>query len=566
MKDLDVLLDLTRRHNNSGAGRIDLVASNAWVSAYARLALASGLSNSYCIGFPGNRWYGGCTYIDMIEREVVGLATELFGAEHAAVQFLSGMQANIGAYNALLAPGDKVVAASVHHGGHYSHGLDGPLRLFSAKLIEAPFDPAIYNFDLEGLREVFAREQPQLIIVGWSEFLFPHPLPEIRELCDRYGVRLMYDMSHVAGLIAGGAFQPDVGRLADIVTSSTGKSLHGPDHGMLLYNDASLERGIKDAIMPLLTSNTHAHELAAMGIALAELKAFGGDYARQVVANTKALGAALDERGVNVLYGDLGYSESHTLLVAHDHANTAMNLLDTAGITCNTAPLPSDPPGELGLRLGTQVLTRRGMREPQMRLIADAIARLLLEGEDPLHVGYEFVRPLAKSFRHADFSFDDTFSLPNDWQESPYRPHGVPAVADMAALVPAFSSLSLSDIAGLAGKLEVVELTPPERLLAVGEPADAVFFIVEGTLAIRDEQSTLVAKLGPGDHLGETGVLTHRPRNMSAYAATPTKLLRLAAADFDELLDKSANVRRHFDEYVAALELANRSREAVQPA
>lgn len=560
---VDVLLDLTRRHNEYVAGRIDLIASNAWVSAFARLAMGSALSNNYCIGLPGNRLYGGCSYIDMIEREVVSLASQLFGAEHATVQFLSGMQANIGAYNALLSPGDKVVAAPVRHGGHYSHGPTGPLRFFSPTMLEAPFDPDVYNLDLDALRELFARERPRLLIAGWSEFLFPHPLAELRELCDLYDVRLMYDMSHVAGLIAGGAFQPDAGALADVLTSSTGKSLHAPDHGMLLYNDAALEPAINDAIMPLLTSNTHPHETAAVGIALAEMHAFGRDYARQVVANTKALGAALAARGVDVLYAALGYSDSHTLLVRHDHAQTAMSLLDAAGISSNTAPLPWDASGpDRGLRFGTQVVTRRGLREPQMRQIADAIARLLVDGDDPHHVAYELVRPLAEGFRHADFSFDAHFPLPADWQEASYRPRRIGAVPALAALIPAFSALSLAELDLLSETLRLVTLAESEYLLRTGDAADAVYFIVDGTIAC-STHSTRVAYLGPGDHIGEVGVLTGEPRSLNAYATTPTVLLRLGADDFQDLLDDAPSVRKHFEEYIAAVRLADQARAAA---
>jgi glycine hydroxymethyltransferase len=551
MSEAGVLFDLVRRHNAYAAGRVDLVASNAWVSSRARLALGSALSNSYCIGEPGNRWYGGCAYIDMIEREVVSLATRLFGAEHAAVQFLSGMQANIAAYSALLSPGDKVVAAPVRHGGHYSHGPLGPLRFFSPTLIEAPFDPALYNLDLDGLRRVFARERPRLLIAGWSEFLFPHPLREIRDLCDRYDVRLMYDMSHVAGLVAGGRFQPDAGRLADVLTSSTGKSLHAPDHGMLLYHEASLGPAIDDAIVPLLTSNTHPHELAAVGIALAEMHTFGRDYARQVVANTKVLGAALHERGVKALYRDLGYSESHTLLVECERAQPAMALLDAAGISCNTTPLPWDPPGsDGGLRLGTQVVTRRGMRELQMRQIADAVARLLVEGDDPLRVNYELVRPLAERFRLADYSFDGELS---------------PA-ADLAALVPGFAGLSPEALAQLAPRLDRICLDDGERLFASGEPGDGVFFILDGAIAITDERARRVAQLGPGDHVGEIAVLTGRPRALDAHATCRTTLLRLTGSDFRALLDGSPAVRRHFEEYREALRLADRARAATNAA
>lgn len=397
--------------------RVDLVASNSWVSNWARLSLASLLSNSYCIGLPGERLYGGCEAIDRLESRVLELASELFGPRFGCVQFLSGMQANTAAYNALVKPGDTIVSAPCRHGGHYSHTSNGPLRLFSPRVVAVPFDENCYNIDLERLEKLLAKEQPSLLVVGWSEFLFPHPLPEIRDLCDRQGTRLMYDMSHVAGLLAGGLFQPEAGVYADILTSSTGKSLHAPDHGLCLYKDPSLTAGIHDAVQPLLTSNTHPHELAALGIALAEMKQFGRDYAGQVIRNAQALARYLDQRGVSVLYANHGYTRSHTLLLHCDNADIAFRTLDHAGITVNPCSLPWDEDNQVsGLRLGTQVVTRRGMKEMEMEHVAEAIARLLLHGDNPQNIHHSLVAPLALAFTKVEYSFDDSFPLGSSWQ------------------------------------------------------------------------------------------------------------------------------------------------------
>ena len=414
---LDSVLLCVRRHNEDLASRVDLVASNSWVSNWARLTLASLLSNSYCIGLPGERLYGGCESIDQLESQVLQLATELFGPRFGCVQFLSGMQANFAAYNTLLQPGDTIVSAPCRHGGHYSHNSSGPLRFFSTRVLPVPFDEDCYNIDVERLEKLLAIERPALLVVGWSEFLFPHPLSEIRAICDHHGTRLMYDMSHVAGLLAGGLFQPEAGALADIVTSSTGKSLHAPDHGLCLFNDPSLANGIHDAVQPLLTSNTHPHELAALGVALAEMRQFGRDYAEQVIRNAQALASSLDQRGVSVLYADHGYTSSHTILVRCNAADIAFRTLDLAGITANPCALPWDKDDQVsGLRLGSQVVTRRGMKEEEMDRIAEAIARILLHGDNPEHVHRELVAPLALEFRQVAYSFDDTFPLEGNWQ------------------------------------------------------------------------------------------------------------------------------------------------------
>jgi glycine hydroxymethyltransferase len=299
------------------------------------------------------------------------------------------MQANIAAYDAVLQPGDSVITTPCRHGGHYSHNKDGPLRLYRPRLLPIPFDEHTYNIDTQGLYSLIRKEQPKLLVIGWSEFLFPHPLSQIREVCDKYGTRIMYDMSHVAGLIAGGEFQADAGRMADIVSSSTGKSLHAPDHGLCLYNDDHLTGAINRAVQPLLTSNTHPHEIAALGVALVEMKTFGKDYAKQVIQNAKSLGRSLANKGVHVLYGSQGYTESHTILVQlkDTRSKDYVRLLDQAGITVNLCALPWDKEGqETGLRLG--------------------ISSVIVEGLDVSMVFNELVKPLAEEFDGIAYAFD----------------------------------------------------------------------------------------------------------------------------------------------------------------
>jgi glycine hydroxymethyltransferase len=561
MHDLEHVLDLTRRHNAYLRDRIDLVASNSWISSWARLTMSSLLSNSYCIGLPGNRLYGGCDYIDMVEREVLRLATELFGTRYGVVQFLSGMQANIGAYNAILQPGDTIVTAPGKHGGHYSHNEAGPLRFFSPRILPVPFDARTYNIDVDRLDALLAKEHPKLLVVGWSEFLFPHPLAAIREVCNRHGTKLMYDMSHVAGLLAGGKFQHEAGALADIVTSSTGKSLHAPDHGLCLYNDDGLTKGVLDAVMPLLTSNTHPHELAALGIALAEMQEFGADYAAQVVKNTKALARALAARGIKALYADLDFSESHTVLVEYARADFAVNVLDVAGVSVNACALPWDEGARVtGLRIGTQVVTRRGMKEPEMDRIADAVARVLLHGEDPLVVRHAHVAPLAREFQSVAYSFDGSFPLASDWQEAPYR-KGVPAdAASLALCIPAFHDLPVSAVKELAAEVAVSTAPPGARVLTRGEASDAVYFVANGALEVLGaDDATVIADIGEGDHVGEFGVLKGRARgnHVVVAAGTPAVLLRVEGHAFKALLARHAPVASYFERHLARLESAS---------
>eukprot|EP00520_Triparma_pacifica_P006497 CAMPEP_0118632360 /NCGR_PEP_ID=MMETSP0785-20121206/405_1 /TAXON_ID=91992 /ORGANISM="Bolidomonas pacifica, Strain CCMP 1866" /LENGTH=467 /DNA_ID=CAMNT_0006523129 /DNA_START=740 /DNA_END=2146 /DNA_ORIENTATION=- len=408
---LSSLFDKIISHKRNSLSALDLVASNSFVSDEVRQVLGSNLCNSYCIGLPGERFYGGCSEIDEIELIARNLACEVFGAKYCEVQLLSGMLANIAAYNALLPRlGCTVMASPSKHGGHYSHNAGGPLtRLFGANVVTTPWNPARYNVDVPLLDLAMATHKPTLLILGWSEFLFEHNLSEIRRICDRHGCKIMYDMSHVAGLVAGGKFQKDMMKYADIVTSSTGKSLHSSDHGILLYNDPSFTSAVR---LPLLTSNTHFHETAALSVTLLEAKAFGQNYAAQVAGNSKALAEELTSRNFTILCKDQGFSDSHEIILVlplqvGDGA-TATRLLDLAGVFVNPQELPSDTAisGANGLRLGTQVLTRRGLKEKDMAFVASVFEDVLLKNEKGEDVSNK-VKNYMKNFCEIAYSFSD---------------------------------------------------------------------------------------------------------------------------------------------------------------
>jgi glycine hydroxymethyltransferase len=562
--NLRQILNLTRGHNQYMEQRVDLIASNAWISQFVRLTMASSLPNNYSIGLPGNRLYGGCSYIDMLEREVNRLARTLFPMQHVVVQFLSGMQANIGAYNAVLNKGDTVISAQTRHGGHYSHGPAGPLSFYEPKIVPVPFDESRYNIDVDGLKTVFKRERPKLLITGWSEFLFAHPLAEIRSLCDEHGVYLMFDASHVAGLVAGGVFQPDATQYADIITSSTGKSLHAPDHGMLLFNDLTLQPKILEAVMPLLTSNTHPQEVAALGVAFSEMLEFGSDYARQVVRNSKALGSALQDEGVKVLYGEHGFSDSHTVLAEHSSPDTAVSLLDRAGLLCNGCELPWDGPGRAtGLRLGTQAVTRRGMQEAEMQTIAKAMARILLHGDDPDQVSYTLIRPLSEQFKHTAFSFDIDFPLEEHWYNTPYERYSPETTLDtVRALIP-FADCSTEELELVAGRMERYEIEPSTVVFEKGDQSDGVYFIDHGAVEAVEETEAgprVVSRLEEGGHFGEMGVLSATPRSISVRTSANTVLLKMNAVEFHQTIWELAAVRAYFNKYVTSLQEKDRLR------
>ena len=558
MRELNNLLALVRGHDLYMSSKVDLIASNSCISNFARLALSSTLPNNYCIGLPGARLYGGCTYIDMIEREVHSLLRQIFGnTKHVVVQFLSGMQANIGAYNAILKPNDTIIAAETRHGGHYSHTIRGPLRFYSPRIVSLPFDDSIYNVDLNKLEEVVKKERPKLMILGWSEFLFPHPLEHIRQICDRYQVKIHYDMSHVVGLIAGGVFQPDAMRYADILTSSTGKSLHAPDHGIVMYNDDAFHPGVLEAVMPLLTSNTHPQEVAGLGVALTESLHFGHAYAKQVVANTKALGKALNQEGINVLYGDLDYSESHTLLVEYQKAHEAVTMLDRAGVLTSACQLPWDQDNETtGLRFGTQAITRRGYTEKDMPEIANIISQVLLKNKEPEILLFSQVTPLSKKFHSIRFSFDDEFPIPGGLNASVFNLYAATDTPSILRSSPSFANCTLEEIDSIVPDFEILKLEEPEILFSANKKADSVYFVAHGWVEIFDEsdgKKTLIATMGENTHFGELGVMSGKNRKYSAQTQGPCILLKIKDDSFLKILKRFPSIEIYFERYLVSL-------------
>lgn len=276
-----------------------------------------------------------------------------------------------------------------------------------------------------------------------------------------------------------------------------------------------------------------------------------------MVKNSKALAQALDARGIKALYGDLGYSESHTVLVEFARAGTAVSLLDNAGISVNGCALPWDEGSAItGLRVGTQVVTRRGMREPEMALIAEAAARVLVRGEDPHVVRHDLVAPLSRKFDGVAFSFDQSFPLPTDWQEQPYRGSVSSDAVALAFRIPAFADLRVSAVCEVARAMTAMTLAPGQEVFARGDAADAVYFVAHGVLEVLDgDGAAVVATVGEGGHVGELGVLLGRPRRntVRASAGAPAVILRLGGADLKSLVAAHAPLRAYFDRHTQRL-------------
>jgi len=412
------ILELIDKHHRLFKSVIPLIASENIPSPAVREALACDFGNRYAEGWPGERLYAGCRYIDEVEKIALELAKKVYEAEFADVRPISGVIANLVAYTVFTKPGDLMIALPIPYGGHISHGKEkwggtaGVVR--GLKVDRYEFDEENYEIDVDATRRRIERKnlKPKLFMLGASVFLFPHPVKEIAELAAEFDAKVVYDAAHVAGLIAGKVFQDPLREGADMVTLSTHKTLAGPQHGMVLSWNRYAEE-IKRAVFPGLLSNHHLHAVAGVAIALAEALAFYREYARRIVENAKALAQALYERGIKVLYEHKGFTESHTIIAdVSEYMNgfEAEKLLERAHIILNRNLIPKDyrlktdyrTPS--GIRIGVQEVTRLGMGKNEMVEIAELIKKVLVDRRPPEEVADEVVE-LRKDFQHVKYAF-----------------------------------------------------------------------------------------------------------------------------------------------------------------
>lgn len=413
----DRTFELLRKHHEWMKTTINLIASENVPSPAVREALISDFGNRYAEGWPGERVYAGCIYIDQVELLAMELAKQLFRAEHVNVQPVSGLAANLAMYTALTEPGDTMMCLSIPCGGHISMGkkkLGGTAGAVHGLEVEYfPFDEKRMNIDVDAAAKRIAEVKPKLLLFGGSVFLFPHPIQELSEVAQEVGSRVAYDAAHVIGLIGGGQFQDPLREGAEVVTCSTHKTLPGPQHGMILCKK-ELAEPINKAVFPGIVSNHHLHAVAALAIALAEMLEFGKDYAAQIVKNARALGQALYERGFDVLCPDLGFTASHILVVdvtKYGDGGTLEQRLERANIILNRNLLPWDiregrhykNPG--GIRLGTSEVTRLGMKEGEMEEIAEFIKRVVIDGENHEAVARD-VAEFRKDYQKVHYAFE----------------------------------------------------------------------------------------------------------------------------------------------------------------
>lgn len=405
--------NITKEHHKWMENSINLIASENITSTSVREALASDLSHRYAEGTSGCRLYEGCKYIDEIEDITVDLSKKIFHAEHANVQPTSGVVANLAAFFALTNCNDSIMAMEVPVGGHISHARVSAAGVRGLHVIPHPFDQEKMNIDVDAMQKEILTKKPKVVLLGGSLFLFPHPVKEAREAADEVGAKVMYDGAHVLGLIAGGKFQDPLKEGADVVAGSTHKTFPGPQGGIILCKN-DISHKIDDAVFPGVVSNHHLHHLAALGIATAEMLEFGSAYAGQTIKNAKALAQSLHEEGFNVLCEDLGFTESHQVAMDVSNLGDVAKLaksLESNNIILNKNLLPwddvnhSDDPS--GLRMGTQELTRRGLKESEMAEVAAFIKKVAVDGADVKDDVSEFMSQYNKV--HYAFREDDAY-------------------------------------------------------------------------------------------------------------------------------------------------------------
>lgn len=402
---------LVDEQNRWRAQTINLIASENVMSARARAVMGSDFAHRYAEGHPGERYYQGTDKIDEIEARVKQHLRSLFNCRHVEVRSISGTMANDAVISRFVDPGDVVMVNSTPGGGHISHHKDGSVGKYTKNIVDFPLTDDGYHTDVDKTRELIKALRPKLLIFGKSLFLFKEPVEELRDLCDKYDIITLYDAAHVLGLIAGKQFQDPLREGADMMTGSTHKTFFGSQRGLILSNtkDAYWRR-IDQGAFPGSSSNHHLDTLVPLAITTYEILEFGEAYAAQVIANAKALAKALDDSGFAVEGREFDYTETHQVAVDvrnHGGGDEVARILQDNGIILNMNLLPFEPLNNVlnpaGIRIGTQEMTRFGMKEDEMRRIAELITRCLKGGE----AIDEAVKELRGQFTKVAYSFDE---------------------------------------------------------------------------------------------------------------------------------------------------------------
>ena len=383
---------------------IELIASENWVSAAVMEAQGCIMTNKYAEGYPGKRYYGGCQCVDIVEDLARERAKQLFDAEYVNVQPHSGAQANMAVQFALLQPGDTVMGMNLDHGGHLTHG--SPVNFSGVYFHIVPYGVNDEGFiDYDEVERIALECKPKMIIAGASAYARTIDFPRFREIADKVGAYLLVDMAHIAGLVAAG-LHPNPMHYADVVTTTTHKTLRGPRGGMILVSKESMEKNnfnFNKAVFPGIQGGPLMHVIAAKAVCCKEaLSDEFRAYQQQVVDNAQALSKGLMSRGIRIVSGG---TDNHLMLIDLTpfglSGKAVEKLLDEAHITANKNTIPNDPKSPFvtsGIRLGTPSVTSRGMNTEDMDRIAEAIAMVIKEGEDGVAKARAIVDELVEKY------------------------------------------------------------------------------------------------------------------------------------------------------------------------
>ena len=378
--DLEVYNAIVEEEKRQEEG-IELIASENFVSKAVMEAAGSVFTNKYAEGYPEKRYYGGCANADTVEQLAIDRLKKIFGAKFANVQPHSGSQANMGVYVSLLEAGDKILGMGLSSGGHLTHGYKINFSGKNYVGIEYGLNPETEMLDYDEIRRLAIQEKPQIIVAGASAYSRVIDFKKFREIADEVGAYLMVDMAHIAGLVAAGE-HPNPMEYADIVTSTTHKTMRGPRGGIILTNNEEIAKKIDKAIFPGIQGGPLMHIIAAKAVAFKEaLSPEFKKYQKQVVKNSKAMADALVKGGLRIVSGG---TDNHLMLVdlrpKGVTGKMAEESLEKAGITCNKNSIPNDPEKPFitsGVRLGTPAITARGMKEDEAVQIAEMIIKVL---------------------------------------------------------------------------------------------------------------------------------------------------------------------------------------------
>jgi glycine hydroxymethyltransferase len=412
-KEIAEVEQLIQKQNQWRENCINLIASENVVSQRARSQAGSDFAHRYAEGHPGERYYRGTAFIDDIENQLKTNLKILFECDHSEVRPISGTNANEAFFSRFVKPGNVVMVNSTPAGGHISHHRQGSLGKFTKNIIDIPLTADGYHMDVAKTAYLIEKAKPKLIVLGKSLFLFPEPIGEIAEVCQRYNTKIMYDAAHVLGLIGGKRFQRPLLEGAYLMTASTHKTYFGSQRGIILSNmEEDQWRRIDRGAFPGSSSNHHLDTLAQMAICTYEFMEFGEQYAVDTIKNAKTLAAELDRHGFDVQGKEFGFTETHQVAVnvrEFGGGEKVSKTLEINDIILNMNMLPHEPLKNHdrpdGIRIGVQEMTRVGMGEPEMGRIAELIKECIIDKKtvkeevsrfrskyQEVHYSYDFLR------------------------------------------------------------------------------------------------------------------------------------------------------------------------------